>query len=68
MARSEYVYIIRDPDGRIVAPYTVKREAQRHCRGLDDTDKTWLKVTRFRDGNDRPELVKMMTIAEFLTS
>lgn len=68
MARSEYVYIIRDPDGRIVAPYTVKYEAQRHCHGLDDTDKTWLSVTRFRDGNGRPDLVKTMTIAEFLAS
>lgn len=68
MSRSEYIYIIRDPDGRIVAPFTVKYEAQRYCRGLDDNDRTWLRVTRFRDGNRRPELVKVMSVAEFLTS
>lgn len=50
MARSEYIYIVRDPDGRIVVAFTVKHNLASWLRHRDD--RAWLIITRHRDSHD----------------
>lgn len=64
MARSDYIYITRDPDGRIVAAFTVKHELRSYLKGLDATDRLYFTVTRIRDGSVSDPRATLMSIAE----
>jgi hypothetical protein len=70
MARSTYVYIVTDPDKTVLAPFTVKHEAQTWLRRRETTDNdlVWLTVGRHQDGSYSPKPPTFMTAYEFLTT
>ena len=49
MARSTYVYIVRDPDGRILGAFTVKHELRSWLTRQED--RIWYMITRHQDAN-----------------
>lgn len=56
MARSTYIYIARDPDGRIMYAGTVKWELVGYLKSpaLDANDRLYYTVTRHNDGYENP--------------
>lgn len=71
MARAEYIWLVRDPDGDPIAAFTVKHELvgwlKRRTAGWEHTDlaSSW-EITRLRDGGHAIAPVRVGTAAELL--